>query len=59
MLKNCNAKQKVQVLDKIRDMYSGNIAEYVIKEDYRFEKMMEMLHRCNIVAKANSNLIEQ
>ena len=58
MLKNCNAKQKVQVLDKIRDMYSGNIAEYVIKEDERFERMMEMLHRCNTVAKANSNLIE-
>jgi len=28
-------------------MYSGRIEEYVIKEDERFGRLMEMLHRSN------------
>jgi hypothetical protein len=39
-------------------MFSGKVEEYVFKEDSRFEKVMEMLHRCNTVMKANSTLIE-
>ena len=39
-------------------MYSGKIEEYVIKEDVRFEKLMEMLHRANLLLDSNLNLID-